>query len=370
MTIVCALTGCEKDTENFEMTNPITFNADANFKRASTRSSAGIIDGTSFTYDDFGVYAYMTGKATGYLMTNVECNKKTDGYWYPKTGKYYWPVSDNASGVTATFTAFAPYAAPASFENDVATFNLTAGTVSTSGGTECTDYLYAKTTSNPTNDAVNIHFYHALAWVQFRARYDKDNLFVKDGDGVKIKSIKFSSNLTTDGTIALPTSTTAAFTSSSPAVTAGTTTADLEFGNASLSLTDAYRTLSDALLIPQNVPTNVTIVYDITINGVTFSDCSVTKMINDPDNDSNGGPDANTQADPTNYSTNFVKRFESGHKYIYNIYVTGSEIHFNVDVNNWATGGEFQIWDKDLTSYTHSFFGNTSMLTASHSLRA
>ena len=141
---------------------------------------------------------------------------------------------------------------------------------------------------------------------------------------------------------------------------------DPNFCNKALSVQDEgdgsteYEILSDMLLIPQSVPDEITITFNIVIENtdsdeIHYNGRTVTRTIN-------GGADANKQEDAST-GRDFVSTFESGKKYIYRIYVTADEITFDVDVDDWDDANNpFQIWDHNTTAYVEHFFGKASML--------
>ena len=348
------LTNCTSDVDDFTIapqTQEIAFNTDGNAvgnnHRATTRS---IVSDTIMT-QDFSVWGYMSGagvQTAGYLMDDASFDKVGN----PMNGEhYYWIVSDDNSNVDALFTCLSPISQTHSFANNQVTTAVTTPTDITSpkNDNSAVDILYASVATHPTDARIPVTFKHALSWIEFQGK------FAANITSVTIKSIKFSTGLNTTGNFVLNT------TNNGTSWNTVTTSADIEFGDENVTLNNSnYTVLSDALVIPQNVPTQVTIVYDITLGGITYTNRTITKTINT-------GNDANNKA----YETSFV----AGYKYIYRIYVTASEILFTPVVEPWQdtndTNNTWQIWDTDAVSYVQeSFFIKASMLTDNLSVRA
>ena len=315
-----------------------------------TKANTGIVDGTSFLYDDFGVYGYVsdgdavvgTEVTSGYIFKNAKYIESTSvaGTWVPDAGaKYYWPKADNKDDINVNFVAYTPHVASPSWASDVLTISLDGTGIDDS----CVDYLYAtKTNVHPTNLAVPLTFSHALAWIEFQAK--KDASVAR----VDITKIELSSKLYGKSTLAINTKTCAV----TPGAASDVMADFVNFAQRNnTNLTTSYAILSDMLVVPQNVPTQVTITFDITIQNasegesILYKGRQITKTIN-------AGNDMNDQA--------YQATFASGKKYVYRIYVTADEIIFSADVDNWDAYNPFQVWDHDATAYVEHFFGKAS----------
>lgn len=372
--IIFALIGlvsCSKQiagTDGFERT--ITFKNSVE-RKITTKANKGIIANTTFSYDDFGVYGYVKPNSDaiasesettngGYLAKNAKYIK-SGSIWVPESGYYYWPKADNLSDIEVNFVAYAPYVANDGFDstNDTITIPIDA----TDMGANCVDVLYAhKENVNPTGEPVALLFNHALSWIEFQGKYANN---VKE---VKITSIKFSSVLKGKGNLVLNVK------NFSQTVTDKTYDIDPNFcDNIVLTAQDdgtgsvAYEVLSDMLVIPQDVPTQVTITFNITLENTSgdeihYNGRTVTRTINN-------GPDANKQNDAST-GRDFVSTFEGGKKYVYRIFVTANDITFNVNVDTWDEENPFQVWDHNTTAYVEHFFGEASMLMVKNSVIA
>lgn len=320
-------------------------------KNSVTRS--GIVTGTTMT-QDFRVFGYVNTSqdnidviATGARYIMKDARFLSDGT-PADSKKYYWPAY---SDFTANFTAYSPanYLANETdyWENDVLTIPVDASAMDDN----CVDLLIANTsnvspevttstvTDNKTirTSKVDLQFRHALSYIQFQAKHE-------DNDAItyaKITSISFTNPLMTKNTLTLNTGNSYSATWG----TANTPDDNNEFaGNVTLS--DEYQKLSEMLIVPQNVPTTVTIVYDITIHNetgdaITYRNRSLSRTINT-------GEDANTDGKFTAY--------ESGKKYVYRVNLTVNELEFNVTISDWTTNDWWQIWDHDTgTTVDYSF---------------
>lgn len=371
---LAGLISCAKQTTDLQSNNEITFRSSVE-KKSATKSNTGIIDGTTFSYSDFGVYGYVSENNTaingessttngGYIAKNAKY-VKSGAIWKPESGSYYWPKADVLSDISVNFVAYAPYA------NIDASFNSTDNTitipvVATTMDTECVDVMYAHTETavHPTSDPVDLTFTHALSWIEFQGKFSKN---VKE---VKITSIKFSTALKGSGDLVINVKnfSTPTFTNLSnniePDFCVNKVLAEQDPGDG----TGSYEVLSDMLLIPQNVPAQITITFNITIENTTgdeiyYNGRTVTRTIN-------GGADANKQENPAN-GRDFVSAFEGGKKYVYRVYVTADEITFDVDVDDWdADDNPFQIWDHNATAYVEHFFVGASNVMVKNSIIA
>ena len=307
-------------------------NAIAHRAKAQTRS---IVSGTSFTEGNFGVYGYVTPSTYttgGYIMQNAKYDAVTGD---AAENSYYWPKADNNSNVNVKFVAYYPWDdANTTITNDEFVYS-----VSAPSGHNGTDVLYAiEPNVHPQEGRVALHFNHALAYIQFQA---KKSSTVKS---VQIKNIQFSSQLYTTGTITIPMTDATATTS----VQNAGNLADFEFAQTTLkdNLTNDYGVLSNTVIVPQNVPAKVTITFDITLTNhddlnntdvdITYYNRTVTRDVIPNNTDANG--------------TAYVSAWESGHKYIYRIYVTPDDVDFTATITDWTSTDFWQIWDEDTSS--------------------
>lgn len=317
-------------------------------------STRAIVEGTTFPASyHFGVYGYVNTSsnveaASGrYLMKDAEY--LSDGT--PASGTYYWPA--DSDDITANFTAYAPSTLTHSWANDVLTISLDCSNMNDN----CVDVLIAnKSNVSPAlnssttaddktirKDVVELSFTHALSYLEFQARHE-DNSAIK---AVTITDISYSSDLYTTGTLTLNTG--ASF-SASVSGLGDAVTFDFSDDEA---LTASYRTLSKMLIIPQDVPTSITITYDITLQNeggdrIVYKNRQVTRTIN-TGNDANG--------------TAYVPKYLPGSKYTYRINITVDEVEFEIDVVDWTNDDTYwQIWDHDnTTAYVERFFEKASM---------
>lgn len=339
---LCMLVSCVQTDEytirDDSSRKEITFNlGDKSVTRA-------IVTGTAMT-QDFRVYGYVkegqgdvdaTGTAR-YIMKDARYN--SDGT--PADGKkYYWPAYSN---FTANFVAYSPANYLDSVANHWADDLLTIPVMASAMNADCVDLLIAKaenvspatvsstTTDNKTvrKDAVDLSFKHALAYIQFQAKHE-------DNDAITyahITSISFTDPLNTKATLTINTGNTYSMSWGTP----NTPDTNNQFAG-NVDLTDDYQKLSEMLVVPQNVPTSVNIVYDITIHNetgdeITYRNRSITRTIN-------------TGTDGNDTSGKFTA-FESGKKYVYRTNITVDELEFNVTIDNWTNNDWWQIWDRD-----------------------
>ena len=363
------LTSCVQTEDDYMPNNnenvvnqEIVFNTYASYK--STRA---IVEGTSLIDDTyFGVFGYVQNSTNtgvgGYIMKDA---KYTSNGQPADGAHYYWPKADDNSDINCKFVAYYPYDGTntvASWESDVLTYHVTAANTTATGST---DVLYAINdgTNNwvhpvlngiknalDTNQDVNLQFRHALACIQFQAKMEN----ISNVKAVKIKSITFNNN---DGTLA-EIYTTGDLVINTKTANASTPISVTNLDNASTSLqwaqyaikdnlTTSYEALSTGIVIPQAVPDKVTITYDITIkNGdndeITYSNRVVTRKINTGKDDNN---------------KSYVNQWLASNKYIYRIYITGTDVTFNVQVDNWAVDNNWwQIWDSDNSVISEDLF--------------
>ena len=145
-----------------------------------------------------------------------------------------------------------------------------------------------------------------------------------------------SEGLFVDGFLCLPTKDTLTTT---PVATYGTqkdTTLNYVSAQVDTIFYDNHIVLGDALVIPQPVPQNITIVFDICIANETgeeviFTDRKITRTIN-------------TGKDMVN--VDYVPSWTASNKYIYNFNFDGSELNFSTSVSGWTLGNtNYHVWD-------------------------
>lgn len=301
-----------------------------------------IIDGTSFTEGNFGVTGYVKASAEtagGYIMQNAKYVATTG---VPADGNhYYWPKADDNSDINVKFVAFYPWSTNSVVENDIFKYgeSLNVGSVNNTN-----DILYAiannvhpELTDNHLidgatdgNKKVQLTFHHALSLLQFQAKKDSLSKGVKE---VIIKSITFGrDSLVVNGKLSINMTDNSTNTNVIP----GDEKNIFNFAD-SVSLTDVYQPLSTTIVIPQEVPDSVVVVFDITIkNGnyeVTYKNRKITRVIN-------------TGSDDNNPSHSYTSNWVAGHKYIYRLYFTAADVEFTTSVDDWTVSNDwYQIWD-------------------------
>ena len=144
-----------------------------------------------------------------------------------------------------------------------------------------------------------------------------------------------SEGLFVDGFLCLPTKDTLTTT---PVATYGTqkdTTLNYVSAQIDTIFTNAHEVLGNALVIPQPVPQNITIVFDICIvnpNGdeVVFTDRKITRTIN-------------TGKDMVN--VDYTPSWAAANKYIYNFNFNGETLDFSALVSGWTLGSnDYHVW--------------------------
>jgi len=182
-------TGCAKiEDMSFNADREIVFTTD----NSNSPATKAIVDTTAMMYN-FGVYGYVvpgTYSANGgYLMKNAEYNK----YGNSVSGTYYWPKSDNYTGIDFIFTAYSQFESTPTWENDtlkLAVPKLTQALIDNPDGFN--DILWAQTSYNyhqnslADHERVALNFKHALSWLQFRGEVINPNI-----KWVKVKQISF-----------------------------------------------------------------------------------------------------------------------------------------------------------------------------------
>jgi len=162
----------------------ITFNTKASATKA-------IVDTTGMI-DHFGVYGYVVPGSYsngGYLMKNAEYDENGDAV----SGPYYWPVSDNNTGIDFIFTAYSQFENAPVWENDTLKLAVPALTQALiNNPDDFDDVLWAQTAYNhhqnslAEHERVNLNFKHALSWIQFRGEVTNANI-----KWAKVKQINF-----------------------------------------------------------------------------------------------------------------------------------------------------------------------------------
>jgi hypothetical protein len=103
--------------EDLSVRNANTKGTEIVFNTRASVATKAIVDSTVMV-DNFGVYGYVVpgdySVNGGYLMKNAEYDKDGNAV----DGPYYWPVSDNNSGVDFIFTAYSQFVSAPTWEND------------------------------------------------------------------------------------------------------------------------------------------------------------------------------------------------------------------------------------------------------------
>lgn len=155
-------------------------------------ATKAIVD-TTVMLDHFGVYGYVVpgnfAPNGGYLMKNGEYDKDGNAV----SGPYYWPKSDNYTGIDFIFTAYSQFESAPTWEND--TLKLVVPTLKQTlidNEDDFDDILWAQTKYNYHQNSLSDHervvlnFKHALSWLQFRGEVINPNI-----KWVKVKQISF-----------------------------------------------------------------------------------------------------------------------------------------------------------------------------------
>ena len=331
--VLLSLNSCVKvdyEEDMFEQ-KEISFDLGENSVVHKAPATRAIVSGTSFTEGNFGVYGYVTPSTYttgGYLMQNAKFDA-VSGTSVDNT--YYWPKADNNSNVDVKFVAYYPWASDKTLINE-GNFIYYISAPSENNGT---DVLYAITKVHPQTGKVALQFKHALSFIQFQV---KKATTVKS---VQIKSVQFSSNLYTTGQLSVSMTDNTLTTSVANKDNAAT----FEFALTDLKddVEDAYGVLSNVIVIPQNIPNQVTITFDITLTNhddlnntdvdITYYNRTVTRTVVPDEADANG--------------TDYISAWEASNKYVYRIYVTPDDVDFNATVVDWTSTDYWQIWDSD-----------------------
>lgn len=345
-TVILGMTSCVKTIEpifNAGEDKLIAFESPVVNK--ATKASAQVISGVVYpTTSQFKVYAkyhdgdfvawststdYFTasGLAVSYSANVIEGR----GGWHTTPHKY-WPKTGKLS-----FSAYSPAdAASASIDEHGVKFTSFTAAI---GKDAQVDLLYSDRVVNQTANAnvgvnlygVQIPFKHALAQVQFTAKLKADSgIDAGAGDYVKIKSIVLS-GIKTTGAFGqnLEDDTDGA---GAPAWTGQATPATyanvVEDATYALTTTANSENFCPVLLMPQDFTDDceVTIIYDLHINGVDEFDIPVTTKLN-----------------TLTYSGGNGAKFVMGKRYVYDIEFGLEKIYFapvvNVYENISITGG-------------------------------
>lgn len=187
LTIFAACTKIEDSTLR-------NINSDKNkiYFNIGSRSTKAIVEGTTLV-DNFGVYGYVIpgdfAPTGGYLMKNAEYNPAGNAV----SGSYYWPNSDNNTGIDFLFTAYSQFESAPTWENDTLKLtipNLTQALIDDPTGLN--DVLWTQTKythhqkSTEEHERVALNFKHALSWLQFKGEVVNTNI-----KWVKVKQISF-----------------------------------------------------------------------------------------------------------------------------------------------------------------------------------
>lgn len=161
------------------------------FSTRTSVSTKAIVDTTAMI-DHFGVYGYVVPgdySNGGYLMKNAEYDENGNSV----SGSYYWPKSDNHTGIDFIFTAYSQFKSDPTWENDtlkLAISPLTQALIDNPDDFD--DVLWAQSQYNhhqnsvAEHERVNLNFKHALSWLQFRGEVTNSNI-----KWVKVKQISF-----------------------------------------------------------------------------------------------------------------------------------------------------------------------------------
>lgn len=191
LSVIFIFASCAK-IEDLSVRNGNTNGAEISFSTKASVATRAIVDTTAMV-DNFGVYGYVVpGDYTvngGYLMKNAEYDKDGNAV----SGPYYWPVSDNNTGIDFIFTAYSQFVSAPTWEND--TLKLAVPTLTQAlidNPDDFNDVLWAQTAYNhhqnsvAEHERVNLDFKHALSWIQFRGEVTNANV-----KWAKVKQINF-----------------------------------------------------------------------------------------------------------------------------------------------------------------------------------
>ena len=191
LSTVFIIASCAK-IEDLYVRNANTNGTEITFSAKASVATKAIVDSTVMV-DNFGVYGYVVpgnySAAGGYLMKNAEYDKDGNAV----DGAYYWPSSDNNTGIDFIFTAYSQFASAPTWENDTLKLAVPALTQALiDNPDDFNDVLWAQTAYNhhqnsvTEHERVNLNFKHALSWIQFRGEVTNDNI-----KWAKVKQISF-----------------------------------------------------------------------------------------------------------------------------------------------------------------------------------
>lgn len=190
LTVILLTTGCAKIEDTY--TRNIKLNGTEITFNTHNSATKAIVEGTAVV-DTFGVYGYVvpgTYSANGgYIMKNGQYDVNGDAI----DGPYYWPESDNNTGIDFIFTAYSQYVTTPTWENDTLKLAVPALTQALIDNPDnFNDILWAQTqynhhqNSTAEHEKVNLNFKHALSWLQFKGEVINPNI-----KWVKVKQISF-----------------------------------------------------------------------------------------------------------------------------------------------------------------------------------
>ena len=145
-----------------------------------------------------------------------------------------------------------------------------------------------------------------------------------------------SVGLYVDGILCLPTKDTLTTTPLAVYGTQKDTTLNYVKAQVDTIFTNDHIILGNALIVPQQVPEKITVVFDICIKNetgdeVVFTDRKITRTINT-------GKDADDDA-------TYVASWEASNKYIYNFRFDGDVLNFTASVIDWTVNGtDYHVW--------------------------
>ena len=190
LTVILLTIGCAKIEDTY--TRNIKLNGTEITFNTHNSATKAIVEGTAVV-DTFGVYGYVvpgTYSANGgYIMKNGQYDVNGDAI----DGPYYWPESDNNTGIDFIFTAYSQYVTTPTWENDTLKLAVPALTQALiDNPDDFNDVLWAQTAYNhhqnslSERERVNLNFKHALSWIQFRGEVTNSNI-----KWAKVKQISF-----------------------------------------------------------------------------------------------------------------------------------------------------------------------------------
>ena len=191
LSVIFILASCAK-VEDLSVRNANTNGTEITFSTKASVATKAIVDSTVLV-DNFGVYGYVVpgdySVNGGYLMKNAEYDKDGNAVG----GPYYWPVSDNNTGIDFIFTAYSQFESAPVWENDTLKLAVPALTQALiDNPDDFNDVLWAQTAYNhhqnslSEHERVNLNFRHALSWIQFRGEVTNSNI-----KWAKVKQISF-----------------------------------------------------------------------------------------------------------------------------------------------------------------------------------